>query len=158
MTEGFSHLDGDGEVHMVDVSGKQRTVRTAVAEATVTMAEATRGLLFGGGLPKGDALASARVAGIMAAKQTPQLIPLCHPLPIDAVEIDIVEDQVGARITATVTTTGRTGVEMEALTAASVAALALYDMVKSVERSASIEGVRLLAKRGGKSGDWVREV
>lgn len=158
MTEPFSHLDDDGEVHMVDVSGKQPTVRTAVAEATLAMTDATRSLLFGGDLPKGDALASARVAGIMAAKQTPQLIPLCHPLPIDAVDVDISEVEGGARITATVTTTARTGVEMEALTAASVAALALYDMVKSVERSVSIEAVRLMSKRGGKSGDWVREV
>ncbi|MDH5616439.1 MAG: cyclic pyranopterin monophosphate synthase MoaC [Acidimicrobiia bacterium] len=156
MAEQFSHLDEEGQVRMVDVSGKAVTSRVAVAEASLVLEPATRAKLFEGSLPKGDALGSARVAGIMAAKQTPQLIPLCHPLPIDGVSVDISETAVGARITATVTTTGKTGVEMEAMTAAAVAALALYDMVKSVEKGVSIEGVRLLSKSGGRSGDWQR--
>ncbi len=156
MGEDFSHLNPKGEVHMVDVSEKAVTSRVAVAEATLVLEDATRAMLFDGTLPKGDALGSARVAGIMAAKQTPQLIPLCHPLPIDGATVDISETGTGARITATVTTTGRTGVEMEAMTAASVAALALYDMVKSVERGATIGEVRLISKSGGKSGTWER--
>ena len=156
MAEQFSHVDEEGQVRMVDVSGKAVTSRVAVAEASLVLEPATRAKLFEGSLPKGDALGSARVAGIMAAKQTPQLIPLCHPLPIDGVSVDISETAVGARITATVTTTGKTGVEMEAMTAAAVAALALYDMVKSVEKGVSIEGVRLLSKSGGRSGDWQR--
>ena len=156
MAEQFSHLDEEGQVRMVDVSGKAVTSRVAVAEASLVLEPATRAKLFEGSLPKGDALGSARVAGIMAAKQTPQLIPLCHPLPIDGVSVDISETDLGARITATVTTTGKTGVEMEAMTAAAVAAIALYDMVKSVEKGVSIEGLRLLSKSGGRSGDWQR--
>lgn len=150
------HLTGDGEVHMVDVGGKAETDRVAVAECTVVMSEETRGLLFGGGLPKGDALASVRLAGIMGAKQTPSLVPLCHPIPISGVEVSVEPDAAGARIEATVRTTGRTGVEMEAMTAVTVAALALYDMVKGVERGVEIGSVRLLKKSGGRSGTWTR--
>ncbi len=154
MNEGFSHLNAEGEVHMVDVTGKAVTERVATAEARLIIGEETTEMLFAGNLPKGDALASARVAGIMAAKRTSELIPLCHPLTIDGITVDISHHSLGAVVTATVSTTGKTGVEMEAMTAASVTALALYDMVKSVEKGASIEGVRLLSKTGGKSGEW----
>jgi cyclic pyranopterin phosphate synthase len=140
---------------MVDVSAKLDTVREAIAEAHVVMEPATLALIQQGGIPKGDVLAVARVAGIMAAKQTPALIPMCHPLPITGVTLDL--EPAGAsqlRIRAAVKTTGKTGVEMEALTAVSVAALTVYDMCKAVDRGMRIEGVRLLEKRGGKSGDW----
>lgn len=154
---GLTHLDAAGRVHMVDVSAKEVTSREATAEALVALSPDARRRLFDGTLPKGDALASVRLAGIMGAKRTPDLIPLCHPLPITGVTVDVVEAEAGARITVRVATEARTGVEMEAMTGASVAALALYDMVKSVDRSASITAVRLLEKRGGKSGTWVRE-
>jgi cyclic pyranopterin phosphate synthase len=156
MADSLSHLDEQGRVRMVDVSGKAVTTRTAVAEAVLRVAEETRARLFSGDLPKGDALATARVAGIMAAKRTSELIPLCHPLPIDSVTVDVAEDPEGARLIATVVTTGRTGVEMEALTAAAVAGLAMYDMVKGIDRGAELSGVRLLSKSGGRSGDWTR--
>lgn len=152
----FPHLSDSGDVHMVDVGGKELTDRVAVAECMVTMDEATAAALFGGGLPKGDALASVRLAGIMAAKRTPDLIPLCHPVAITGVEVTVEPDVGGARIEATVRTAGRTGVEMEAMTAVSVAALALYDMVKGVERGVEIGPVRLLSKSGGRSGTWTR--
>ncbi len=155
MTE-FTHLDDDGHVHMVEVGGKEPTKREAVAEALVTMSDATTESLFGGTLPKGDALASIRLAGIMAAKRTPDLIPLCHPIALTGVDVEVERTDDGARILATVRTTGRTGVEMEAMTAASVAALALYDMVKGVERGVEVSSVRLLLKDGGKSGRWER--
>lgn len=141
---------------MVDVSSKEITQRSASAEAIVALANSTADALFGGTLPKGDALATIRVAGIMAAKRTAELIPLCHPLPIDAVEVTIDRVEEGARIVADVTTTARTGVEMEAMTAASVAALSLYDMVKGVERGVEIRSLRLLRKAGGRSGTWER--
>jgi cyclic pyranopterin phosphate synthase len=141
---------------MVDVSTKEITHRSASAEAIVALATSTADTLFGGTLPKGDALATIRVAGIMAAKRTAELIPLCHPLPIDAVEVTIDRVEEGARIVADVTTTARTGVEMEAMTAASVAALTLYDMVKGVERGVEIRSLRLLRKAGGRSGTWER--
>jgi cyclic pyranopterin phosphate synthase len=141
---------------MVDVSSKEITQRTASAEAIVALADSTAEALFGGTLPKGDALATIRLAGIMAAKRTSELIPLCHPLPIDAVEVTIDRVKEGARIVAEVTTTARTGVEMEAMTAASIAALTLYDMVKGVERGVEIRSVRLLRKAGGRSGTWER--
>lgn len=141
---------------MVDVGGKEATVRVAVAEATVTMSPQTRDLLFGGGLEKGDALAVARVAGIMAAKRTADLIPLCHPLAITSASVDIEQVEHGARIAATVETRDRTGVEMEAMTAASIAALTIYDMVKGTERGVEIGPVRLLHKSGGRSGEWNR--
>jgi len=155
----LSHLDERGAARMVDVSAKAETERVAVAGARVVLAPATAALLApgGAGVPKGDALAVARVAGIMAAKRTPELIPLCHPLPLTGVEVDLVVEAEAVAITATVRTTGRTGVEMEALTAVSVAALTLYDMVKGVQRGVRIEGVRLLAKRGGRSGEWAAE-
>jgi cyclic pyranopterin phosphate synthase len=140
---------------MVDVSAKADSAREAVAEGLVVMEAATLALIQQGGLPKGDVIAVARVAGIMAAKQTSALIPMCHPLPITGVTVDL--EPAGAtrlRIRATVKTTGKTGVEMEALTAVSLAALTVYDMCKAVDRGMRIEGVRLLEKRGGKSGEW----
>jgi cyclic pyranopterin phosphate synthase len=141
---------------MVDVSDKAVTNRLAVAEALVTMNRPTREALFGGTLPKGDALATVRVSAIMATKKTADLIPLCHPLGIDAVEVLVEPTDSGARIVAEVTTTGRTGVEMEAMTAVAVGALALYDMVKGLERGVEIGPVRLLRKSGGRSGNWER--
>ena len=150
----LSHLDDQGAARMVDVSAKPETERVATAGCRVVLAPATLELLAAGDLPKGDALAVARVAGIMWAKRTPELIPLCHPLPITGVEVELVPEDSAVRITATVRTTGRTGVEMEALTAAATAALALYDMVKAVQRDVRVEDLRLLAKRGGRSGDY----
>lgn len=150
------HLDEAGQAHMVDVGDKAATRRQAVAEALVRMSAESTAALFGGGLAKGDALAVARVAGIQAAKRTSELIPLCHPLALTGVEIDIVQVDEGAHISVRVGTTGPTGVEMEALTAASVAALSLYDMVKSLERGVEIGPIRLLEKSGGRSGTWVR--
>lgn len=142
---------------MVDVSAKPDTVRRAVAEAEVKLSRSTWNALRKGNVPKGDALAVARIAGIQAAKRTADLIPLCHPLGIDAVTIDIATHRPGrVRITAEVTTRGPTGVEMEALTAVSVAALALYDMCKALERGITIGPIRLLKKSGGRSGDWTR--
>jgi cyclic pyranopterin phosphate synthase len=155
---GLSHLDADGAARMVDVSEKAETTRVAVAEATVRMKAETLALIQQGGMPKGDVLATARIAGIMAAKRTPDLIPLCHPLAITGVTVNL--EPAGDDclvIRATVKTTGKTGVEMEALTAASIAALTVYDMCKAVEKGMRIEGVRLLEKHGGKSGDWVAE-
>lgn len=154
MTERLTHLDDQGQAHMVDVSGKAITDRQATAEALVLMSDATADLLFGGDLPKGDALATARVAGIMAAKRTSELIPLCHPVMLASVAVDISRIDGGARIETTAKTSERTGVEMEALTAASVAALTVYDMVKGVEKGAQIGVIRLLAKSGGRSGEW----
>jgi len=150
----LTHVDERGAARMVDVSAKPESERVAVAGCRVLLAPATLALLAGGGLPKGDALAVARVAGIMGAKRTPELIPLCHPLPITGVEVALALEADAVAITTTVRTTGRTGVEMEALTAAATAALALYDMVKGVQRDARIDGLRLLAKRGGRSGDY----
>lgn len=150
----LTHLTEKGEVHMVDVGGKPVTDRTATAEALVMMADETQRLLFADGLPKGDALAAARLAGIMGAKRTPDLVPLCHPVPVGSVTVEIEEIDGGARIEATVTTSGQTGVEMEAMTAVSVAALTLYDMVKGVEKGVQIGSVRLLHKAGGRSGEW----
>lgn len=152
----FPHLNEDGDVHMVDVGSKEITDREAIAECLVTLSDDTSDALFGGTLPKGDALASVRLAGIMGAKRTPDLIPLCHPLALTGVEVGVERVDGGARIEATVRTTGKTGVEMEAMTAVSVAALALYDMVKGVERAVEIGPVRLLSKRGGRSGTWTR--
>ena len=154
--EEFSHLDEQGHVHMVDVSSKDVTGRQALAAATVVMKPTTRDLLFAGGLPKGDALATARIAGIMAAKRTSDLIPLCHPIALTSVSIDIAPSDSGASLRATVTTRDRTGVEMEAMTAVSVAALSVYDMIKGVDRGAYVDDVRLLSKSGGRSGEWAR--
>lgn len=141
---------------MVDVSDKDVTKRTAVAEAVVTMSPGLRDRFFQGDLPKGDAAAVARIAGIQGAKRTSELVPLCHPIRIDAVDVTLESVGHGVRITASVTTTDKTGVEMEAITAVSIAAIAVYDMVKSVDRGVSIEAVRLLRKTGGKTGEWVR--
>jgi cyclic pyranopterin phosphate synthase len=152
----LTHLDETGKLRMVDIGDKEVTDRVAVAEATVIMSPELVDRFFAGDLPKGDAAAVARIAGINAAKKTPDLIPLCHPLPLNGVEISLERSGHGIRVLATVSTTGRTGVEMEAMTAASVASLAIYDMVKGVERGASIESVRLLEKSGGKSGKWER--
>ncbi|WP_053382534.1 cyclic pyranopterin monophosphate synthase MoaC [Leucobacter celer] len=153
----LTHLRGDGSAHMVDVTEKAVTKRTARAEATlVTRADVVE-LLVAGALPKGEALGTARIAGIMAAKRTSELIPLCHPLPLTRLSVDFETADDRVRILATVTTRGVTGVEMEALTAASVAALTLYDMIKAVDKHATITDTRVLAKSGGKSGDWSLE-
>lgn len=156
MAEGFTHLNEDGEARMVDVGAKAATSRVAIAAADVKLSDEVRQRLFSGELPKGDALGVARVAAIMAAKRTPSLIPLCHPIPIDGIEVVIYELDDGAQIEVTARTTGKTGIEMEAMTAASVGALALYDMVKGLDRGAEIGSVRLLHKSGGKSGEWNR--
>jgi cyclic pyranopterin phosphate synthase len=157
MTAEFSHFDDSGQAVMVDVSAKPITARRATARARVVMAAATLALIEAGGAKKGDVLGVARLAGIMAAKRTADLIPLCHPLPLDSVTVDLTAAPPDAvEITATVRTTGRTGVEMEALTAASVAALTVYDMCKAVDRGMRIEALRLVAKSGGKSGDFAQ--
>jgi len=150
----LTHLTETGQVHMVDVGGKEITERTATAEALVLMSDATQSELFGDGLDKGDALAAARLAGIMGAKRTSELVPLCHPIAISAVTVDITEIDGGARIEATVKTTGQTGVEMEAMTAVSVAALTIYDMVKGIEKGVQVGSIRLVHKAGGRSGEW----
>lgn len=154
----LSHLDAKGAARMVDVSAKADTAREALAEGFVVMRPETLALVLEGGLPKGDVIAVARTAGIMGAKQTSALIPMCHPLPITGVTVDIEpagDDRL--RVAAGVRTTGKTGVEMEALTAVAVAALTIYDMCKAVDRAMRVEGVRLLEKHGGKSGDWVAD-
>jgi cyclic pyranopterin monophosphate synthase len=152
---GLSHLDASGAARMVDVSAKDDTVREATAEGYVVMEPATLALIQQGGLPKGDVIAVARIAGIMAAKRTSDLIPMCHPLPVTGVKVDLVPVEPDRlRITATVKTTGKTGVEMEALTSVSVAALTIYDMCKAVDRGMRVEGIALLEKLGGKSGHW----
>lgn len=152
----LTHFDATGQAHMVDVSGKEVTARSATAGAEVRMSAATLALVTEGRAGKGDVLGVARIAGIMAAKRTSDLIPLCHPLAIEKVALELTPDAglPGVRITATVTTSGRTGVEMEALTAASIAALTVYDMLKSAEKGIEITALRLLAKAGGKSGRY----
>ena len=156
MAAKLSHLGKGGEARMVDVSAKTPTERVAVAEGRVVMAAKTRDLVLAGNAKKGDVLGAARIAGIMAAKRTHELIPLCHPLPVSKIAVDIEPDRTlsGLRVRATVKVTGQTGVEMEALTAVAVACLTIYDMVKAVERGMRIEGIRLLEKRGGKSGPY----
>ena len=156
MGERLTHVDETGAARMVDVSGKDVTARVATASGRVLVSEAVIGLLRGEGVPKGDALAVARLAGIMGAKQTPALIPLCHPLAISGVTVDLAVSDDAVEISATVRTTDRTGVEMEALTAVSVAALTVIDMVKAVDKGADITDVRIETKSGGKSGDWSR--
>jgi cyclic pyranopterin phosphate synthase len=155
---GLTHLDERGRARMVDVSDKEVTHRTATARAVVTMQPDTAQLISAGGMAKGDVLAVAQVAGVMAAKRTPDLIPLCHPLPISGVDLQFDLDVERARleIQATVRVTSRTGVEMEALTAASVAALTIYDMCKAVDRGMSIGPIELVHKAGGKSGEFQR--
>lgn len=150
----LTHLDDAGAARMVDVSAKYATARVAVAEGFIRIAQVALHAIRDHAVAKGDVLAVARVAGIMAAKRTADLIPLCHPLPLSGVELDLAVEVTGIRVTATVRTTHTTGVEMEALTAVGVALLTIYDMGKSLDRAMTIEGVRLLAKRGGKSGDW----
>jgi len=151
----LTHLDDAGAARMVDVSAKPATRRVAVAEGFVRIAAAARTAIADNAVAKGDVLAVARVAGIMAAKRTAELIPLCHPLPLSGVDLDLRIEEAGIRATATVRTTHNTGVEMEALTAVSVALLTVYDMAKSLDRAMVIGSVRLLAKHGGRSGDWV---
>ena len=153
----LTHLNPAGEARMVDVSAKAVTGRITVAEGTIAIAPTALAAIRSASLAKGDVIAVARVAGIMAAKRTAELIPLCHHLPISGMEVDLVIEDEGIRATATVRTTHNTGVEMEALTAVSVALLTVYDMAKSMDRGMTIGGVRLLAKRGGKSGDWSAE-
>ncbi len=155
--DGFSHLDDSGAARMVDVSGKEVTARVAKATGRVLVSPAVVRALRGDGVPKGDALGVARVAGILAAKRTPDLIPLCHPLSISGVTVDLEVHDNGVSITATVRTTDRTGVEMEALTAVCVAALTMIDMVKSLDKDAEITDVRVEEKTGGKSGTYQRE-
>jgi cyclic pyranopterin phosphate synthase len=153
----LTHLDESGAARMVDVSAKDTTARVARASGRVLVSPAVVALLRGEGVPKGDALGVARVAGIMAAKRTPDLVPLCHPLAISGVGLDLEVADDGVDITATVKTTDRTGVEMEALTAVSVAALTVVDMVKAVDKAAVITDIRVESKSGGKSGDWSRD-
>jgi cyclic pyranopterin phosphate synthase len=155
----LTHIDAKGEARMVDVSAKPDTERVAVAEGHVVMTRKTLDLIVKGNAAKGDVLGTARVAGIMAAKRTSDLIPLCHPLALSKVTIDITPDTKlpGCRVRATVKVKGPTGVEMEALTAVSVACLTIYDMVKAVERGIHIEGVRLVEKKGGKSGHYLAD-
>ena len=156
MTKQFTHLDSSGAARMVDVSGKEATARTAVATGVLRTTAEVIGLLGTDGLPKGDALATARIAGIMAAKRTWELVPLCHPIALSSVKVELELGDQEVMITATVKTTDRTGVEMEALTAVSVAGLTLHDMVKAVDPAATISEVRVERKEGGKSGLWVR--
>ncbi|MFE7661040.1 cyclic pyranopterin monophosphate synthase MoaC [Streptomyces celluloflavus] len=152
----LTHLDAAGAARMVDVSAKDVTARTARARGRVQVSPRVVELLRGGGVPKGDALATARIAGIMGAKRTPELIPLCHPLAVSGVTVDLSVTDDAVEIAATVKTTDRTGVEMEALTAVSVAALTLIDMIKAVDKAAVITDVRVEEKTGGASGDWTR--
>lgn len=151
---GLTHLDASGAAHMVDVGGKTETARQAVATGRIAMSAEAAAAIRDGTAAKGDVIATARIAGIMAAKRTHELIPLCHPLPLARIALDLVPDDSGVTVTATVGLTGRTGVEMEAMTAVSVALLTLYDMVKSLDKGMIIQDIRLLSKTGGKSGDW----
>jgi cyclic pyranopterin monophosphate synthase len=150
----LTHLDASGAAHMVDVSAKADTVREAVAEGRIAMSAEALNAIKEGSAKKGDVLATARIAGIMAAKKTSELIPLCHPLMLSKVAVDFAFESDGIRATATVRLTGQTGVEMEAMTATSVALLTIYDMAKALDKAMIISGVRLLSKTGGKSGDW----
>jgi cyclic pyranopterin phosphate synthase len=150
----LTHIDETGRARMVDVSDKAATAREAVAEGFVRMSPETLALALSGGGRKGDVRAVAEIAGVMAAKQTSNLIPMCHPLPISKAEVRVEPGEGGLSVTARVKTTGQTGVEMEALTAVSIACLTLYDMLKAAEKGMVIEAVRLVSKTGGKSGDW----
>jgi cyclic pyranopterin monophosphate synthase len=151
---GLSHTDDAGAARMVDVSAKAVTSRSATASGHITLNSAALSAIADGSAAKGDVLAAARIAGIMAAKRTADLIPLCHPLPLASVTIDLTPDPSGVTVTATATTAAQTGVEMEALTAATMALLTLYDMLKAVDRHMVIDAVRVIAKSGGKSGNW----
>ena len=150
----LTHLDADGAAHMVDVGGKPQTQRRAVASGRITMSAEVLEAIRHGNAPKGDVLGTARIAGIMAAKRTGDLIPLCHPLGLEAVIVDFAYEEGAIRATATASLTGRTGVEMEAMTAVSVALLTIYDMAKAIDKGMVISEIRLVAKSGGKSGDW----
>ena len=150
----LTHLDAAGKARMVDVGGKAETARVAIASGRIRMNAAALAAIRDGAVPKGDVLAAARIAGIMAAKKTAELIPLCHPLALDAVTVDFALEDGGLCATATASLTGRTGVEMEALTAVSVALLTVYDMAKAIDKGMVIEDIRLIEKRGGKSGLW----
>ncbi|MEA3411438.1 MAG: cyclic pyranopterin monophosphate synthase MoaC [Pseudomonadota bacterium] len=156
----LTHFNARGEAHMVDVGEKDVTQRVAVAEGRITMQENTLALVLSGGHKKGDVMGIARVAGIMAAKKTPDLVPLCHPLALTSVEVDLEADRGEGGVTcrASVACNGRTGVEMEALTAVQIALLTVYDMCKAVDRSMTMDGIRLVSKSGGRSGDWSRPV
>ena len=158
MADGLTHIDAKGEAAMVDVAGKDVTERLAIAESAVTMERATLAMILEGNSRKGNVLATARIAGIMAAKKTHDLIPLCHPLALSKVQVDLEADEnlPGIRTTALAKVSGQTGVEMEALTAASVAALTIYDMAKAVDRGMEVGPTRLVEKSGGKSGTWTR--
>ena len=150
----LTHLDADGHARMVDVGGKRDTRRLAVASGRISMSSTALAAIRNGDAPKGDVLAAARIAGIMAAKKTSDLIPLCHPLLIDAVTVDFAFEDDGLRATASAALSGKTGVEMEALTATSIALLTIYDMAKALDKAMVISDIRLIEKRGGKSGDW----
>jgi cyclic pyranopterin phosphate synthase len=150
----LTHLDSDGTAHMVDVGGKPQTQRRAVASGRIMMSSEVLEAIRHGNAPKGDVLGTARIAGIMAAKRTGELIPLCHPLGLEAVSVDFAYEDGAIRATATASLTGRTGVEMEAMTAVSVALLTIYDMAKAIDKGMVIAEIRLIAKSGGKSGDW----
>ena len=151
---GLTHIDEAGAARMVDVGGKAVTAREAIASGRITMSAEAAAAIGAGTAKKGDVLAVARVAGIMAAKRTSDLIPLCHPLPLTKVEIDLVVDETGVTATATASTEGKTGVEMEALTAATVTLLTIYDMAKAIDKTMVLGDIRVLAKSGGKSGNW----
>ena len=159
MAAALTHIGASGEAHMVDVGGKAETERQAVAEGSVVMRAETLKTILAGDAKKGDVLGTARIAGIMAAKRTHEMIPLCHPLMLNKVSVDIKPDDTlpGLRVTATARVTGKTGVEMEALTAASIACLTIYDMAKAIDRGMTITDIRLMQKSGGKSGDYRRE-
>jgi len=156
--EQFSHLDAEGRIKMVDVGSKQVTARTAEASGFVKMRPETVAAIREHRTPKGDPLETARLAGIMGAKRTAELIPLCHPLPLSHIDLQILIQEDGVEIKATASTNAQTGVEMEALTAVSVAALTIYDMCKAIDREMKITGIRLIYKSGGRSGEWRREV
>ena len=151
---GLTHLDSEGAARMVDVGGKAETARRAVAAGRITMSPEALTAIRAGDAPKGDVLGTARLAGIMAAKRTGELIPLCHPLGLEAVSVDFAFEDTAIRVTATASLTGKTGVEMEAMVAASIALLTIYDMAKAIDKGMIISEVRLIAKSGGKSGDW----
>ena len=153
---GLTHLDESGNARMVDVGAKPATARRAVASGRIRMSPAALAAIRDGEAPKGDVLAAARIAGIMGAKKTAELIPLCHPLALDAVTVDFSFESDAVRVTAVASLTGRTGVEMEAITAASIALLTIYDMAKALDKAMVIEDLALIAKTGGKSGDWAR--
>ena len=157
MTDRLTHFDASGQAHMVDVSAKTETHRRAIAQGRITMQAATFSKLSEGTAAKGDVLGIARLAGIMAAKQTGALIPLCHPIPLTRVTVEFATDAAQCSVTCTATseTVGRTGVEMEALTATSVALLTIYDMLKAIDRGMVMDGIKLIEKHGGKSGSWV---